>query len=529
MANDGASGADRSDNDKSSDRSSKSERAEREVADKSRNALSGNDTDVKDREPTPEDRAASQDKMQAEGQAAKGRVNTSASKAEAGQAKPETTPQPGTSDIVEAIKGGIQNAQANPVPAGSYKQADLTFSPPGTFQNPAAPMLGLGRVVRRAAFAGSATFAAAATNHVLNKGYDAAESRVFENPGHHIEGRITDIWDAANARAEQLGAQAHPGIFEAAANAELELRDFAVAHYQDTGEVYEHGYNAEAQAPLNELFAENLNEVYGIERSRGEARAMMADYADHWDIDTGDVPPEQWSDIASAPDPLEVVPNINDPRFADPVPAREAVELAPWVEGFTPAEPLPPNGGFTPVPTPPFVEEFPAGDGLDVPNHTGGAVPVIEGLDIISTPIPDMEQAIILENRRNEPGIVTGQGQPVGADWMRQGVIQGGAPIPEQIADRLRDREFATFDDFREAFWEEVAADPALAAQFNSQNRSRMASGLAPRAPVSDHVGERASFELDHIQALFRGGDVYNVENLQVMTPSAHIEKTRND
>ncbi|MEM6386385.1 MAG: hypothetical protein AAF718_09140 [Pseudomonadota bacterium] len=395
MANDGTSGSDRSDNDKSSDHSSKSERADREVSEKSRDALSGGDTDVKDREPTPEDRAASQEKMQAEGQAAKGRLDTASPETDAGQTEPETTSTPEPSDIVEAIKGGMQNAQANPVPAGSYKQAELTFTPPGTFQNPAAPTPGLGRVVRPAAFAGSAVFAAAAANHVLNKGYDAAETHVFENPGVHIERRIADIWDAANARVEQLGAQAHPGIYEAAANAELELRDFAVAHFQDTGAVYEHGYNAEAQAPLNDLWAENLTEVNSVERSRDEARAMMEDYADHWGIDAGDVTPEQWSDIAGAPDPLEVVPNINDPRFAAPVPAREAIELDAWVEGFSPAEPLPPNGGFTPVPTPPFVEEFPAGDRLDLPNNTGGVAPVAETEPLITLPPEDVGPDIV--------------------------------------------------------------------------------------------------------------------------------------
>jgi hypothetical protein len=184
--------------------------------------------------------------------------------------------------------------------------------------------------------------------------------------------------------------------------------------------------------------------------------------------------------------------------------------------------------GFTPAQIEEFQEHYPAED-FDLPNHTGGAVPVIEGLDIISTSIPDIDQAIILENRRYEPGVATGQGQPVGADWMRQGVINGGAPIPEQIAERLRDREFATFDDFRGAFWEEVAADPDLAGQFSSLNRQRMSEGLAPAAPVAEQVGQRRSFEIDHIEAIFRGGSVYDVENLQVMTPQAHLDKTRND
>ncbi|MEM6386387.1 MAG: hypothetical protein AAF718_09150 [Pseudomonadota bacterium] len=169
-----------------------------------------------------------------------------------------------------------------------------------------------------------------------------------------------------------------------------------------------------SQVRLNDLWAENC-EVTSVERSRDEARAMVADYADHWAIDASDVPPEQWSEIASAPDPLEVVPNIDDPRFADPVPAREAVELDPWVEGFTPAEPLPPNGGFTRVPTPPFIEEFPAGDGLDLPNHTGVAVPVVETGPLVTLP----PEAI-------GPDVVTMAGtRPDGEPYRRPGLRVG--------------------------------------------------------------------------------------------------------
>ena len=56
-----------------------------------------------------------------------------------------------------------------------------------------------------------------------------------------------------------------------------------------------------------------------------------------------------------------------------------------------------------------------------------------------------------------------------------------------------------------------------------------MRNGLAPFSPPAEQVGGRKRFELDHIDPLFRGGAVYDSENLQVMTPSAHIEKSRND
>ena len=157
-------------------------------------------------------------------------------------------------------------------------------------------------------------------------------------------------------------------------------------------------------------------------------------------------------------------------------------------------------------------------------SDTSGSVPL--SLDAIND-----AKAVRSANaaRRYEPGTVSGTGQLVGADWMRQGVQNGGAPVPSQIAEKLAGREFSTFDEFREAFWQEVAADPGLAGQFNLSNQSRISKGLAPRAPVAETVGGRRSFELDHIDPLFRGGEVYDTTNIQVMTPEAHIEKTKND
>ena len=135
----------------------------------------------------------------------------------------------------------------------------------------------------------------------------------------------------------------------------------------------------------------------------------------------------------------------------------------------------------------------------------------------------------MLENRRYEPGVVTGKGQPVGADWMREGVRNGGAPIPEQIADRLKGKEFANFDKFREAFWTEVAYDAELAKQFGSANRGNLNEGYSPYSPKAERVGGRKRFELHHIEALGQGGDVYNTDNLTIMTPKAHIKLHQND
>jgi len=93
------------------------------------------------------------------------------------------------------------------------------------------------------------------------------------------------------------------------------------------------------------------------------------------------------------------------------------------------------------------------------------------------------------------------------------------------ISDKLKGKEFANFDRFREAFWSEVAKDPSLVKQFSKQNSSRMSQGRAPFSPDSEQVGGRERFELDHINPIGQGGEVYNIENLSIKTPKAHIER----
>ncbi|EPC03250.1 hypothetical protein L861_23355 [Litchfieldella anticariensis FP35 = DSM 16096] len=90
-----------------------------------------------------------------------------------------------------------------------------------------------------------------------------------------------------------------------------------------------------------------------------------------------------------------------------------------------------------------------------------------------------------------------------------------GAPIPSQIADRLRGREFSTFADFRRAFWMEVANDPTLSEQFSIINRQRIAEGKAPVAISSEQVGGRERFELHHAHEIQHGGAVYDMDNLR--------------
>ncbi|EPC03252.1 hypothetical protein L861_23365, partial [Litchfieldella anticariensis FP35 = DSM 16096] len=125
---------------------------------------------------------------------------------------------------------------------------------------------------------------------------------------------------------------------------------------------------------------------------------------------------------------------------------------------------------------------------------------------------------------RNEAGTATGQGEEVTGRWLEQTSQELGAPIPAQIADRLRGREFSTFADFRRAFWMEVANDPTLSEQFILPNRIIMADGKSPYTISSERVGGRERFEIHHTHEIQHGGAVYDMDNLRVMTPRQHID-----
>ncbi|MED8656748.1 colicin-E9, partial [Escherichia coli] len=94
----------------------------------------------------------------------------------------------------------------------------------------------------------------------------------------------------------------------------------------------------------------------------------------------------------------------------------------------------------------------------------------------------DAKDKLDKESKRNKPGKATGKGKPVGDKWLDDAGKDSGAPIPDRIADKLRDKEFKNFDDFRRKFWEEVSKDPELSKQFNPGNKKRLSQGLAPRA-----------------------------------------------
>ncbi|WP_261369167.1 S-type pyocin domain-containing protein [Yersinia mollaretii] len=130
---------------------------------------------------------------------------------------------------------------------------------------------------------------------------------------------------------------------------------------------------------------------------------------------------------------------------------------------------------------------------------------------------------VYFKNPRYEPGTVTGHGEPVSGTWLAGAGKGLGAPIPAHIADQLRGRRFSTFDKFREAFWEMVGHDPELSGQFNKMNQVEIRNERAPYTPTREQVKGRKKYEIHHVKFIKDGGEVYNIENLRVMTPKRHI------
>lgn len=133
-------------------------------------------------------------------------------------------------------------------------------------------------------------------------------------------------------------------------------------------------------------------------------------------------------------------------------------------------------------------------------------------------------QYVMFRDRRNDPGVASGHGEPVAGGWLGAASQGDGAPIPSQIADQLRGRQFNSFRAFRETFWKAVFNDGKLADFFNATSLNEMKKGKAPIVRMSDSAGARVKYELHHKVGLAEGGDLYNADNINIVTPKAHVE-----
>ncbi|MCK9789763.1 HNH endonuclease [Providencia rettgeri] len=103
-------------------------------------------------------------------------------------------------------------------------------------------------------------------------------------------------------------------------------------------------------------------------------------------------------------------------------------------------------------------------------------------------------------------------------------VKKNGAPIPEQVANKLRGKKFNSFDEFRKAIWDEISKFPELIKNLSKNNKTLVSKGYSPFARKKDQVGGRKVHELHHDNPISEGGEVYNMDNLRVTTPKRHID-----
>jgi hypothetical protein len=107
--------------------------------------------------------------------------------------------------------------------------------------------------------------------------------------------------------------------------------------------------------------------------------------------------------------------------------------------------------------------------------------------------------------------------------WM---VGRTSSPLPGQIAQRMAGRKFRNFAHLRESVWREIGNDPVLSRSFESSDVKLMQTGRAPSTTVaSQKRGRRVRYEIDHTTELRDGGAAFDLNNLRIKTPDAHVRK----
>lgn len=119
--------------------------------------------------------------------------------------------------------------------------------------------------------------------------------------------------------------------------------------------------------------------------------------------------------------------------------------------------------------------------------------------------------------------MASNNGKTINGKWLK-GIHENAELLPKSIADKLRGKNFRSFDDFKEIFWNEVSKDSHLSSQFSKSNRARMAKGYTPKAHSSQWNGKNGSYILHHRKPIQHSGGVYDVDNLIIVTPRYHLD-----
>lgn len=69
-----------------------------------------------------------------------------------------------------------------------------------------------------------------------------------------------------------------------------------------------------------------------------------------------------------------------------------------------------------------------------------------------------------------------------------------------------------------------IGRSPLFEGQFDLGDLLVMRRGLALVANDNEQVGSRVKYEIHHVQKIDDGGDVYDVDNVRILSPRYHIE-----
>ena len=135
----------------------------------------------------------------------------------------------------------------------------------------------------------------------------------------------------------------------------------------------------------------------------------------------------------------------------------------------------------------------------------------------------------ILKNARSKAGKATGSGVNIKDTWLR-GTERNAGFFPKSIADKMRNKNYSNFEDFKKDFWKNIANDAEASKQFKNDAASmnEMRNGRAPFANASQQLNCSAArckkYNIHHQTPINQGGSVYDVDNLIIVTPRYHKE-----
>jgi len=130
---------------------------------------------------------------------------------------------------------------------------------------------------------------------------------------------------------------------------------------------------------------------------------------------------------------------------------------------------------------------------------------------------------VMFKSPRHMPGVVSGKGQLIQGQFLYDGNREG-APIPAQIATKMRGKRYSSFGAFRRRLWQLIGRSPAFEAQFELGELLTMRRGLALVVDPDERVGGRIKYEIHHIERIADGGGVYDVDNMRIVSPKFHVE-----